>query len=74
MTKSVPMAATANATAQAPTSANNETGHGSGGANTIPRKIVIRRLPPTLTKEQFMEVVSPLAEHDYFCYCGADMK
>ncbi|CAF0919574.1 unnamed protein product [Didymodactylos carnosus] len=34
--------------------------------------IVLRRLPPTLTAEQFMETVSPLPEHDYFRFYKAD--
>ncbi|XP_043561015.1 regulator of nonsense transcripts 3B [Chiloscyllium plagiosum] len=29
-------------------------------------KVVIRRLPPTLTKEQLEEQLAPLPEHDYF--------
>ena len=38
------------------------------------KKIVIRRLPPSLTKEQFLEIVSPLPEYDYFCYANADLR
>lgn len=36
------------------------------------KKIVIRRLPPTLTKEQFLDIVSPLPEYDFFYFCNAD--
>ncbi|XP_031830941.1 UPF3 regulator of nonsense mediated mRNA decay [Nomia melanderi] len=37
-------------------------------------KVVIRRLPPSMTQEQFLEQVSPLAEHDYLCFVKADMS
>ncbi|XP_034943362.1 regulator of nonsense transcripts 3A-like [Chelonus insularis] len=35
-------------------------------------KVVIRRLPPTMTQSQFIEQVSPLPEHDYFHFVKAD--
>ncbi|XP_015587422.1 regulator of nonsense transcripts 3B [Cephus cinctus] len=35
-------------------------------------KVVIRRLPPSMTQEQFMEQVSPLPEHDYLYFVKAD--
>jgi regulator of nonsense transcripts 3 len=38
------------------------------------KKVVVRRLPPTLTKDQFLEVVAPLPDYDYFCYCKADLS
>lgn len=37
-------------------------------------KVVIRRLPPTMTQEQFLEQVSPLPEHDYLYFMKADMS
>ncbi|CAF0836863.1 unnamed protein product [Rotaria sp. Silwood1] len=36
--------------------------------------IVLRRLPPTLTSEQFLEIVSPLPDHDYYRFCKADIS
>ncbi|CAF4334488.1 unnamed protein product [Rotaria magnacalcarata] len=36
--------------------------------------IVLRRLPPTLTSEQFLEIVSPLPDHDYYRFCKADLS
>ncbi|XP_034189508.1 UPF3 regulator of nonsense mediated mRNA decay isoform X2 [Osmia lignaria lignaria] len=36
-------------------------------------KVVIRRLPPTMTQDQFLEQVSPLPEHDYLYFVKADM-
>ncbi|CAF0708441.1 unnamed protein product [Brachionus calyciflorus] len=42
--------------------------------DNVVKKIVIRRLPPTLTKEQFLDIVSPLPEYDYFYYCNADLS
>jgi regulator of nonsense transcripts 3 len=33
------------------------------------KKLVIRRLPPTLTKDQFIDIVSPLPEYTYLYYC-----
>lgn len=38
------------------------------------RKIIVRRLPPTLKKEEFLEIISPLPDYDYFYYCKADMS
>lgn len=35
-------------------------------------QVVARRLPPTMTEEEFLEAVSPLAEYDYFSYVPAD--
>lgn len=35
-------------------------------------KIVLRRLPPTMTEESFMEQVSPIPEHDYFYFARPD--
>ncbi|XP_066603707.1 regulator of nonsense transcripts 3A-like isoform X2 [Prorops nasuta] len=37
-------------------------------------KVVIRRLPPTMTQEQFLEQVSPLPEHDYLYFAKADLS
>ncbi|XP_044538596.1 regulator of nonsense transcripts 3B [Gracilinanus agilis] len=35
-------------------------------------KVIIRRLPPTLTKEQLEEHLQPLPEHDYFEFFAND--
>ncbi|XP_035305338.1 LOW QUALITY PROTEIN: regulator of nonsense transcripts 3B-like isoform X2 [Cricetulus griseus] len=35
-------------------------------------KVVIRRLPPTLTKEQLQEHLQPMPEHDYFEFFAND--
>ncbi|XP_043913224.1 regulator of nonsense transcripts 3B-like [Protopterus annectens] len=35
-------------------------------------KVVVRRLPPTLTKDQLEEHFQPLAEHDYFEFFAND--
>lgn len=37
-------------------------------------KVVIRRLPPTMTQDQFLEQISPLPEHDYIYFVKADMS
>ncbi|XP_018399054.1 PREDICTED: regulator of nonsense transcripts 3A-like isoform X2 [Cyphomyrmex costatus] len=37
-------------------------------------KVVIRRLPPTMTQDQFLEQVSPLPEHEYLYFVKADMS
>lgn len=39
-----------------------------------PTKVVIRRLPPSLTPEVFLEQVSPLPPYDYFYFVKADMS
>ncbi|XP_029460472.1 regulator of nonsense transcripts 3A isoform X2 [Rhinatrema bivittatum] len=35
-------------------------------------KVVIRRLPPSITKKQLEEQLQPLPSHDYFEFCTAD--
>uniref|UniRef100_G3U0F8 UPF3B regulator of nonsense mediated mRNA decay n=1 Tax=Loxodonta africana TaxID=9785 RepID=G3U0F8_LOXAF len=35
-------------------------------------KVVVRRLPPTLTKEQLLEHLQPMPEHDYFEFFSND--
>ena len=35
-------------------------------------KVVVRRLPPTMTRDQFVEHVSPLPDHDYLHFSGPD--
>ena len=37
-------------------------------------QIVVRRLPPRLTKDEFVETVGPLAENDYFNFVAADLS
>ncbi len=46
----------------------------SAGGEKMPRKVVIRRLPPSLSKEQFLDVVAPLPEHDYLYFCESDPR
>ncbi|XP_076037411.1 UPF3 regulator of nonsense mediated mRNA decay isoform X2 [Oratosquilla oratoria] len=41
-------------------------------ASTPVSKIVVRRLPPGMTEEEFCEAVSPLPENDYFAFITAD--
>ncbi|XP_027722370.1 regulator of nonsense transcripts 3A-like [Vombatus ursinus] len=59
----------------------SSSGGGSGGGGgskpreekkTVLSKVVIRRLPPSLTKEQLEEQLHPLPAHDYFEFCTAD--
>ncbi|CAH1639821.1 unnamed protein product [Spodoptera littoralis] len=35
-------------------------------------KIILRRLPPTMTEEAFLEQVSPIPEHDHFYFAKPD--
>ncbi|PIO35455.1 hypothetical protein AB205_0032360 [Aquarana catesbeiana] len=37
-------------------------------------KVVIRRLPPSISKEQLEEQLHPLPAHDYFEFCTADPR
>ncbi len=46
----------------------------SGDNSSLQRKVVIRRLPPTMTKEQFLDICSPLPEYDYMYFCKADNR
>ncbi|GFX20003.1 regulator of nonsense transcripts 3A [Trichonephila clavipes] len=41
---------------------------------TFQTKVVIRRLPPTMTGEQFIEQISPLPDHDYMYFIKADTR
>ncbi|CAL1262311.1 unnamed protein product [Larinioides sclopetarius] len=41
---------------------------------TFQTKVVIRRLPPSMTEEQFLEQISPVPEHDYMYFVKADMS
>lgn len=34
-------------------------------------KIIVRRLPPTMSEDEFLKHVAPLPKHDYFCYFEA---
>ncbi|XP_043285104.1 regulator of nonsense transcripts 3A [Venturia canescens] len=36
-------------------------------------KVVVRRLPPSMSQTQFVEQISPLPEHDYLYFVKADM-
>lgn len=35
-------------------------------------KLVIRRLPPSMSEAEFLKHVSPLPDHDYFCFFEAN--
>lgn len=37
-------------------------------------KVIVRRLPPSMTEEQFLEQISPLPEHDYLYFVKADLR
>ncbi|NWX97296.1 REN3B protein, partial [Nothoprocta ornata] len=76
-------AAAASGTAPAPPlgPAAATDGRGGGEADRLERpkdkketlsKVVIRRLPPSLTKEQLEEHLQPLPEHDYFEFFAND--
>lgn len=36
-------------------------------------KVVVRRLPPTMTEEQFLEQISPVPENDYLYFVRGDL-
>ena len=40
----------------------------------FPTKIVIRRMPPSLTKDAFLAEVGELPEHDYFQFFHSDLS
>ncbi|OWK00915.1 hypothetical protein Celaphus_00016864 [Cervus elaphus hippelaphus] len=56
--------------AEAPLAASSSCGSGAGKPReekrTVLSKVVIRRLPPSLTKEQLEQQLHPLPAHDYF--------
>ena len=37
-------------------------------------QVVIRRLPPSMTQDQFMEQISPLPKYDYLYFVKVDMS
>lgn len=37
-------------------------------------KVVVRRLPPSMTQDQFVEQISPLPDYDYLYFVKADMS
>jgi len=66
--------AEASTSASAATTTTITTTAVKAGLEEVLKKIVVRRLPPTLTKEQFLDQVSPMPPYDYFSYCKADMS
>nr|CAG4646185.1 EOG090X04G9 [Macrothrix elegans] len=34
----------------------------------FPTKVIVRKLPPTMVEELFLEQISPIPDHDYFSY------
>uniref|UniRef100_A0A1B6EXS5 UPF3 domain-containing protein n=1 Tax=Cuerna arida TaxID=1464854 RepID=A0A1B6EXS5_9HEMI len=51
-----------------------ENGKKKGKEEKPATKIVVRRLPPSMTEEQFKNQVSPLPDIDYFYFVPADMS
>lgn len=41
-------------------------------AKSFLNKVVIRKLPPNLTEEAFLEIISPLPDHHDLYFCSAD--
>uniref|UniRef100_H0XWH7 UPF3 domain-containing protein n=1 Tax=Otolemur garnettii TaxID=30611 RepID=H0XWH7_OTOGA len=67
--------------AVASSSGNGTSGDGAKGEDKHDRskekkealsKVVIRRLPPTMTKEQLLKHLQPMPEHDYFEFFSND--
>jgi regulator of nonsense transcripts 3 len=42
--------------------------------NSLPSKIVLRRLPPSWTEDTFIEHISPVPEYDYLYFVPADLS
>ncbi|CAI9179057.1 unnamed protein product [Rangifer tarandus platyrhynchus] len=64
--------------AEAPLASSSGCGSGAGKPReekrTVLSKVVIRRLPPSLTKEQLEQQLHPLPAHDYFEFFTADVS
>uniref|UniRef100_A0A8C6CKS6 UPF3A regulator of nonsense mediated mRNA decay n=1 Tax=Moschus moschiferus TaxID=68415 RepID=A0A8C6CKS6_MOSMO len=64
--------------AEAPLAPSSGCGSGAGKPReekrTVLSKVVIRRLPPSLTKEQLEQQLHPLPAHDYFEFFTADVS
>jgi regulator of nonsense transcripts 3 len=56
------------------TESSSTTGSTNQSSTDNLRKIVIRRLPPTMNKDQFLDIVSPLPDYDYMYFCNADLR
>ncbi|XP_055282747.1 regulator of nonsense transcripts 3A isoform X2 [Moschus berezovskii] len=63
---------------EAPLAPSSGCGSGAGKPReekrTVLSKVVIRRLPPSLTKEQLEQQLHPLPAHDYFEFFTADVS
>ncbi|XP_025730327.1 regulator of nonsense transcripts 3A isoform X7 [Callorhinus ursinus] len=63
---------------EGPAASSFDCGGGAGKPReekkTVLSKVVIRRLPPSLTKEQLEEQLHPLPAHDYFEFFAADLS
>lgn len=35
-------------------------------------QVIVRRLPPTMSEEEFLKQIEPIPEHDYFYFVSAD--
>ena len=46
----------------------------SDNNSSLQRKVVIRRLPPTMTKDQFLDICSPMPDYEYMYFCNADHR
>lgn len=58
----------------APISSESGAGKPREEKRTALSKVVLRRLPPGLTKEQLEEQLRPLPAHDYFEVVAADLR
>lgn len=61
-------------TSKTESSSNNKDQVKAVSNENLAKKIVIRRLPPSMTKEQFLDIISPMPEYDFFYFCQADMS
>nr|CAG4651747.1 EOG090X04G9 [Triops cancriformis] len=53
---------------------NNKDKSGPKSKEKALTKVVVRRLPPLMTEDVFLEQIAPLADNDYFHFVKADMS
>ncbi|XP_075211483.1 uncharacterized protein LOC142318825 isoform X3 [Lycorma delicatula] len=51
---------------------SSDTGKKKGKEERPPTKVVVRRLPPTMTEEEFLQQIDPIPSVDYMYYVPAD--
>ena len=55
-------------------SKDKESADAGGKATAAEMKVVVRLLPPSMTRDEFLAAVEPMPPHDYFYFVSADLS